>query len=134
MLGVGLCIGIFAQLIDIFINNAWILYRKLHSQIKSVAKLILKDFRYEIFSALIKINRSAKRTNKEKTTIIKPCKPRPVNCVHFDNIGNFLSTKEEDRYMECSVNTTVFCIKCDVRLFFVTGKNPRNCHLIFHTK
>lgn len=127
-------IGIFAQLIDICINNAWILYRKHHSQRKSEARLKLKLFRYEIFSALIKMNKSAKRTNQEETTIRKPCKPRPVDCVRFDNIGHFLSTKEEGRCMECTKKTTVFCIKCDVRVCFVTGKNPRNCHLKFHTK
>ncbi|CAF4773039.1 unnamed protein product [Pieris macdunnoughi] len=55
--------------------------------------------------------------------------------------GHFPSTKEDmGRCKFCQKITTVYCIKCNVRLCFVTGKNPfkykllTNCFLHFHNK
>ncbi|CAF4773020.1 unnamed protein product [Pieris macdunnoughi] len=65
----------------------------------------------------------------------------PTSPIRFDNTGHFPSTKEDmGRCKFCQKITTVYCIKCNVRLCFVTGKNPfkykllTNCFLHFHNK
>lgn len=123
-------IGIFCQLLDICINNAWILY-SIENKGKNKS---LKVFRYEIYQNLTKKNRFV---NVEGTKIqMKNSKTaRPTTPVRLDNVGHFPSMKEDmGRCKLCQKNTTVFCIKCNLRLCFVTGKNARNCFLNFHNK
>ncbi|XP_046971065.1 piggyBac transposable element-derived protein 2-like [Vanessa cardui] len=126
-------LSIFAQMLDICINNAWLLYRRKHSS-NAKAKISLKAFRYDIYDLLLKENRSAKRNRTEATKIVKPHVARPPSPVKYDNVGHFPSTMEEGRCRFCLKKTVVYCIKCNIRLCFVTGKNPRNCFLNFHTK
>nr|XP_026491734.1 piggyBac transposable element-derived protein 3-like [Vanessa tameamea] len=126
-------LAIFAQIIDICINNAWLLYRQKHSgNVKS--KKPLKAYRYDIYDLLCKVNRSATRKQTESVKVKKPHAPRPLSPLKYDNIGHFPSTMEEGRCRFCQKKTVVYCIKCNTRLCFVTGKAPRNCFLNFHTK
>lgn len=113
-------LGIFAQMLDISINNAWLLQRRVGNR-----NLSLKEFRFEIYQGLLKIKRTPRGISDTKT--------KTVDSVRYDNVGHFVSTKSEGRCVLCRKNTTVFCIKCDKRLCFVTGKSPRNCHLEFHS-
>lgn len=123
-------IGIFCQLLDICINNAWITQRKS----KTGKKKPLKIFRYEIFQNLTKKNRTVP-TEKVEPKIINPRSARPTNPIRFDNVGHFPNMKADmGRCKFYQKNTTVYCIKCDTRLCFVTGKNARNCFLSFHAK
>lgn len=127
-------IGIFSQLLDICINNAWLLHKRncYRNQRKSKS---LKVFRYEIFLSLTKKNRSMPIEKMQECNIINPRSARPTSPIRFDNIGHYPSTKEDmGRCKFCQKNTTVYCIKCNMRLCFVTGKNPRNCFLNFHNK
>lgn len=121
-------------MLDISINNAWLLYRRKHSS-NVKAKMSLKAFRYNICESLLKANRSAKRNKSETAKVNKPYVARPSSPVkYYDNVGHFPSTMEEGRCRYCQKETVIYCIKCNTRLCFVTGKNPRNCFLNFHTK
>lgn len=125
-------LAIFAQIIDISIN-VWLLYRQKHSgTVKS--KKPLKALRYDIYDLLCKANRSAKRKQTESVKVKKPHAPRPLSPLKYDKIGHFPSTMEEWRRRFCQKKTVVYCIKCNTRLCFVTGKDPRNCFSNFHTK
>ncbi|KAF9807340.1 hypothetical protein SFRURICE_007055 [Spodoptera frugiperda] len=94
----------------------------------------LKVFRFDVYELLCKSNRSAKRKQTESVKIKKPQAPRPLSPLKYDNTGHFPSTMEEGRCRFCQKKTVVYCIKCNTRLCFVTGKAPRNCFLNFHTK
>lgn len=126
-------IGIFCQLLDISINNSWILYKKNTNDRK---KMSLKIFRQDLYLNLTKKNRSVRSHSiVENSTIKNPKLPRPISPIRFDNICHFPNTKEDmGRCKYCLKNTTVYCMKCNIRLCFVTGKKSRNCFLNFHTK
>lgn len=128
-------LGIFSQLIDMCINNAWLLYRR------DGKKIALKDFRFELFEGLTKHNRIVKNINvtediDEGLKIHKPVSVRPTESVRFDDKGHLPEAGDET--MRCkyckSGRTTVYCIKCNVHLCFVVGKQKRNCFRNFHTK
>lgn len=126
-------LAIFAQTFDIYMNNAWLSYRQKHSgNVKS--KKPLKAFKYFIYDLLCKANRSATRKQTGSVKVKKPHAPRPLSPLKYVNIGHFPSTMEEGRCRFCQEKTVVYCIKCNTRLCFVTGKAPRNCFLNFHTK
>lgn len=118
--------GIFAQMLDIYINNAWLVHRKKNGCSR---KIPLKAFRYAVNKSFLNENRCAQRTRKTSPKVVKPRVARPSNPVKFDNLGHFPSTMEEGRCRFCQKKTVVFCIKCQSRLCFVTGKNDRNCFL-----
>ncbi|KAG6458350.1 hypothetical protein O3G_MSEX010814 [Manduca sexta] len=124
-------LAIFAQIIDICINNAWLLYcQKDSGNVKS--KKPLEAFSYDIYDLLCRANRSAKRKQTESVKVKKPHALRPLSPLKYDNIGHFPSTMEEGRCRFCQKKTSVvYCIKCNTRLCFVTGKAPRNCFLNF---
>lgn len=122
-------LSIFGQILDISVNNAWLVYRFRN-------KMKLKDFRHQVYESLLMENRSDHRQKTEATTVKKPRKKPPLPCspIKYDDVGHFPSTMEEGRCRYCQKKTIVFCIKCKTRLCFVTGKNERNCFLNFHTK
>lgn len=124
-------LGIFAQMLDICLNNAWLLHRTNNAK---KSQLPLKAFRFEVFECLCRENRTKKRQKTEYCVVNKPRAPRPCSPVKYDNTGHFPSTMDEGRCRYCKKKTVVFCIKCNMRLCFVTGKNDRNCFLNFHTK
>ncbi|XP_022823361.1 piggyBac transposable element-derived protein 3-like [Spodoptera litura] len=72
-------IGIFAQLLDICINNAWLLHRK-DSKSKSMP---LKDFRFELYEGLTKYQRSE---NGIKGTKKRVPQASPAETSRYDNI------------------------------------------------
>lgn len=78
-------LGIFAQMIDISINNAWLLYRR-QCGLKNVSAKPLKLFRREVSDGLAKSYRATQRQNTEKSAILKPVIARPVDSVRYDNI------------------------------------------------
>ncbi|KAF9419010.1 hypothetical protein HW555_004337 [Spodoptera exigua] len=104
-------LAIFSQMLDICVNNAWLLYRRKHSG-NAKGKIPLKAFRYEIYETLLKANRCAKRSKTETAKVSKPHVARPSSPVKYDNIGHFPSTMEEGRCRYCQKKTVVYCIKC----------------------
>ncbi|KAF9409550.1 hypothetical protein HW555_011115 [Spodoptera exigua] len=81
-------LAIFSQMLDICVNNAWLLYRRKHSG-NAKGKIPLKAFRYEIYETLLKANRCAKRSKTETAKVSKPHVARPSSPVKYDNIGHF---------------------------------------------
>lgn len=69
---------IFAQIIDICVNNAWILYRK-HAN-PATKCMRLKDFRYEVYLSLISTNKIVTYQKTDECTMRHMCKPRPIDC------------------------------------------------------
>lgn len=122
-------IGIFVQILDICINNAWLLYRRDQAQ-SSKQYIPLKDFRYEIYEGLKKFGRADKNDKARKGVP----SANPVESLRYDAIGHFMIMTTQGRCKLCQKLTTVLCMKCKVRLCFVTGKNPRNCQLDYHVK
>lgn len=127
-------LSIFAQLIDISINNAWLLYRQNKGKEKS-----LKEFRLDIFESLVKKGKPVKERSditgdiKEDRKIKKPVVARPIEDIRYDQVGHFPDSCSYGRCRYCKDGkTNVVCIKCNQRLCFVAGK--RNCFLNFHQK
>lgn len=126
--------GIFAHMLDICVNNAWLLYRRHCAQKKLKKTLSLKRFRIEIFVSL-----SAKRTvptdmpgPAENKIIKKPVVPRPIDDLRYDGIGHLPSITDKGRCRMCkSGYSTMICIKCSTRLCI---KRERNCFYEFHVK
>lgn len=122
---------IFAQLLDICLNNAWLLHRKVYPTKP------LKQFRLEVYESLIKKNRRNETKGvkdvKDERKIKNPVKPRPNEEVRYDQIGHFPDSCSYGRCRHCKDGkTNVICVKCNQRLCFVAGK--RNCFLNFHKK
>lgn len=91
-------LGIFAQIVDICLNNAWLTCRTAENTSKN---LKLKVFRYEVYEALLMANRCAKRQKTEVSRVCKPHAARPSSPIKFDNVGHFPSTKDEGRCRYC---------------------------------
>lgn len=128
-------LSIFSQLLDICVNNAWLMYRRDNSR-KGIKKVKpLKEFRLEIYRALLDKGRNVDKTTikdlNPDAKIKKPKRPRPVDDIKYDNIDHFPEHGTEyGRCAYCKKGfTTVFCLKCKVRLCFVKG---RNCHFNYH--
>lgn len=129
-------LGIFSQLIDMCINNAWIISKK-----DGTVKKSLKHFRYDIFEGLCRAGKRSSDESEEqlenKKVIQKTVKERPTDSVRYDNVGHFPdSGNKTSRCRYCKDGRTmVYCIKCNMYLCFVVGqKNKRNCFRLFHTK
>ncbi|KAJ0175946.1 hypothetical protein K1T71_008120 [Dendrolimus kikuchii] len=69
-------LGIFAQLIDICLNNAWLVYRNQNNADKK-SKMSLKVFRYKVYESLLMENRCAKRQKTAAPRVSKPQAARP---------------------------------------------------------
>ncbi|KAH9639642.1 hypothetical protein HF086_009095 [Spodoptera exigua] len=90
-------LGIFAQLLDMCINNAWLLYRR-----DNRPKISLKDFRYDVYESLRASGRIIEQpgdlvdiANVRKIQKPKPVTNRPVDSVRFDNLGHFPDIQEK---------------------------------------
>lgn len=125
-------LAIFVQMIDICMNNAWLLYRKDCKRNNMKTTMPLKAFRFEVSEGLKKTARSQSIGNLKKKK--KQTLAQPIEEIRYDNTGHFLNFTTQGRCRLCSKFTTVICMKCNVRLCFVAGKNNRNCHLEYHVK
>lgn len=127
-------LSIFAQMLDICINNAWLFYRREKCILEDRSKeYSLKYFRQCIAEALIQ-NRKGRKTfavqNEEYKKIKKPVLPRPSEEVRCDKVDHFpiYGTKGRCRYCK-SRETHWSCSKCVIRLCLV---KDRNCFIIAH--
>ncbi|KAI8435219.1 hypothetical protein MSG28_003575, partial [Choristoneura fumiferana] len=80
--------AIFRQILDICVNNAWLLYRRN----TATKKVPLKKFRLQIAAELLKKNRTKninQHFNVPQPEIRTPAAPRPPIGVRYDNIGHF---------------------------------------------
>lgn len=132
-------LGIFSQLIDICVNNAWLLYRRDNESFGNLKHDNLKTFRTNLALSLMKANQKSKLRksqfeNQQPSKKIRvPVSARPTDDVRCDQIGHFPSIVEKGRCRLCSNGqTTVFCQKCNARLCFVQGQKARNCFSLYH--
>ena len=130
--------NIFSQLLDICVTNAWLLYKRDYQLTENKeCKTLLKVFRQDIAISLTKYNRAIKsRPSKENINARKSYRQslqiKPKDDFKFDNIGHYPIFRTKGRCRYCPKGqTSITCIKCDMRLCFVEG---RNCFYDFHNK
>uniref|UniRef100_A0A8C6TQ61 PiggyBac transposable element-derived protein domain-containing protein n=1 Tax=Neogobius melanostomus TaxID=47308 RepID=A0A8C6TQ61_9GOBI len=112
-------LAIFWQMVDIAVNNAWLLHRR-HAAQLGQKHHCLKVFRLDVAKGLI-------YPEKQKRV------PRPVDDMIYDGIDHFPIVSVKGRCRMCQDGqTSIVCQKCKVRLCIVTGQNPRNCFHSFH--
>lgn len=126
--------SIFAQMLDIALNNSWLLHRRDCNQLTDENKLSLKKFRIQTALALIKTNTKSQIPRgilePGSEMITKPFLPRPVHEARLDCYDHFPIYTSQGRCRLCkNGKTTVFCSKCEQRLCFTPKKN---CFLLFH--
>lgn len=122
--------AIFSHLIDVCVNNAWILWRKNNPN----DKLRLKTFRLEVAKEFVKKNRVVPINEQiECNQVIKIKKPqsaRPSDAVKYDNLDHWPIFTSRGRCKSCkNGQTNIKCTKCDQRLCLV---EKRNCFYEFH--
>uniref|UniRef100_A0AAV2JQH2 PiggyBac transposable element-derived protein domain-containing protein n=1 Tax=Knipowitschia caucasica TaxID=637954 RepID=A0AAV2JQH2_KNICA len=132
-------LAIFWQMVDIAVNNAWLLHRRDAAQLGQKHHC-LKVFRLDVAKGLIypekqKRGRPSKgnEDNTPPRVIKQPKVPRPVDDMIYDRIDHFPIVSVKGRCRMCQDGqTSIVCQKCKVRLCIVTGQNPRNCLHSFH--
>lgn len=127
---------LFAQLLDISINNAWLLYRRDCRILLNQPALALKDFRVAVGESLLKAGKRKRgRPSFDEVPqkkIRKAKASRPADDVRYDTIGHWPSFGTKGRCRYCSTGQTrVKCTKCDMLLCFT---ERRNCFWSFHTR
>lgn len=92
-------IGIFSQMLDVYVNNAWLNYRKDCHTFNHKHVMRLKEFRVNIAIALslknkARVGRKSKKNYvPEDIQIRKKIAPRPIDDIRldkFDHCHNFI--------------------------------------------
>jgi hypothetical protein len=124
--------GIFAQMIDISVNNGWILYRRYCAQKKIKKTMSLKEFRCQIFLSLTSKSMEQHDISCSSQKIKKPVVPRPVDDTRYDGADHLPIFEEKGRCRLCKTGqTSICCSKCKTRLCMTKA---RNCFFEFHVK
>lgn len=124
-----------SQVIDICVNNAWILYRRNLPDNSPKNQIIpLKKFRYSIYQSLTQFGRDKRKKDSENRApsciIRNPSEPRPNTDIRYDKHDHFPSFSSKGRCKFCTKGqTSVFCQKCLQRLCLLPD---RNCFYAFH--
>ena len=103
---------IFLELIDIAVNNAWLLYRITGNKIDQ------NSFKTEVAESLLLLQ--AEKSSRSSAT---------APSLRFDNTGHLVDATENSKEMRCAQcqNKTRFqCIKCKRAL------HPKLCFLAYH--
>lgn len=133
-------LAIFSQILDVAVNNAWLLYRRDFLSGRTDAKekpVTLKKFRLQIAESLSYKNKrgrpSATAPTPQKKIIRKPKATRPIDDVRLDRYDHFPQyTNKKNRCKYCTKGITrVFCTKCNLPYCFTTKSN---CFSDAHTK
>lgn len=127
--------NIFGQMLDITVNNAWLLYRR-KCNMKSLKNISLKKFRQRLAVELRQKGRSNETEPPspvpKKVLIQNPSAPRPPDSVRYDGYNHWPEYTTYGRCKFCKNNkTNIQCSKCKQRLCLVT---KRNCFYNFHNK
>jgi hypothetical protein len=126
-------LSIFAQMLDISLNNSWLLHRRDCKQLVE-KHLSLKRFRTQVALALIKTNTLSQNRSASDcprpAKIAKPFLARPVDEARLDCYDHFPVFTTQGRCRLCkNGKTTVICTKCGQRLCHTPKKN---CFILFH--
>ncbi|XP_013194243.2 piggyBac transposable element-derived protein 2-like [Amyelois transitella] len=122
---------IFSQMLDICVNNAWLLYRRDHKLSNQKPALKLKCFRLNVAAALAAAGRDEIKPEDFKSPkIVTPSGPLPIDSIRYDCIGHWPAVDKKGRCRFCKLGqTTILCKKCKVRLCLM---DKRNCFESFH--
>jgi hypothetical protein len=125
--------NIFFQLLDVALNNAWLIHRRDCDEIGDKAKK-LKPSRLYIANTLINCNIQPKtnvRSDPSVVSLIKTVAPRPPQEVRLDGINHLPNITTQGRCKACKTGKTmIVCIKCNQRLCLTQKKK---CFVTFHT-
>lgn len=117
-------IPLFSQLLDICINNAWLLYRR---EAKESKPFKLKEFRCAISKSLVTFQRVVTMTPRGSKKCLTP------DCqvdIRYDHVGHLPTFTTKGRCKKCIKGQTKFkCSKCNVRLCLT---EERNCFYDYH--
>ncbi|KAJ8955054.1 hypothetical protein NQ314_006932 [Rhamnusium bicolor] len=111
--------GIFSQILDICVNNAWLLFRREATLLQITKPTKLKDFRYYVIERLLLKNKKRGRPSNGDIKcpgkrIHRPMKARPGDDVRFDSVGYFPKFIKKGRCRNCPKDqTSISCLKCD---------------------
>lgn len=125
--------AVFSQLLDLCVNNGWLLKRR-HERLLGVnGKCALKEYRMLVASSLLLTGRTMASPAPLIMKLIRlPTNPRPPDSVRLDNVGHYPECTTKGRCMQCTEGQTrLKCNKCDLRFCLLPA---RNCFLHFHTK
>lgn len=130
--------SIFSQIIDISINNAWLLYKRDSNILQENPKTVipLKQFRIKLAKSLLQADRVKRgRPSNEQLPLTSkkiknPVKPRPQDDIRLDHLDHFPIYGAMGRCRNCKKGqTAIFCSKCNIRLCLVQN---RNCFMDVH--
>ncbi|CAK1593994.1 unnamed protein product [Parnassius mnemosyne] len=130
---------IFSQMLDICINNSWLLYRRdRNARIDTKKRKSLKNFRMEIYESLRRYERNDMSDirgpgMKSTKTIQKPAAERPPDAVRYDQVAHYptiITSRGRCMYYTKGL-TNFFCQKCKLRLCLLP---ERNCFIEYHIK
>lgn len=115
---------LFSQLLDICVNNAWLVYRR---ETKESKPMRLKEFRCAISKSLVTLQRAIKITSGGQKRFLTPeCQVDS----RYDHVGHFAIFTTKGRCKKCIKGQTKFlCSKCNVRLCLT---EDRNCFYCYH--
>uniref|UniRef100_W5MSZ2 PiggyBac transposable element-derived protein domain-containing protein n=1 Tax=Lepisosteus oculatus TaxID=7918 RepID=W5MSZ2_LEPOC len=120
---------IFWQLIDIAVNNAWLLYRHDAAAIGPVKLKKLKAFRLDVAKGLI----YPEKQKRGRPSLGNENDAPPIDEMCYDGNSHYPVLSVKGRCRMCpDGQTSIRCEKCNVRLCIVTGQNARNCLRSFH--
>jgi len=128
----------FSQMLDISVNNAWLLYRR-DCELHKEKDKRLKEFRHEIAVALTSKDKprlgrrpALENSNFPVKKIRHEIAPRPYTEIRYDKTDHCPTFTKKGRCRHCSAGqTSIICLKCNVRLCLIEG---RNCFQQFHYK
>ncbi|XP_050546149.1 piggyBac transposable element-derived protein 3-like [Daktulosphaira vitifoliae] len=137
-------IKIFFHVLDLCVVNAWLLYRRVHTD---NSYLPLVDFKLLVSEVLcekqkVSPKRRGRPTLEENTTEYMynekkrrrgPCKEIPEQEVRLDGYDHYpihTNNRIRCKYPDCNFKTMITCQKCTIPLCI---NKERNCFLLFHT-
>ncbi|XP_064468275.1 piggyBac transposable element-derived protein 2-like [Ornithodoros turicata] len=125
---------LFAQLIDICVNNAWHLYRRAPRRITATEGL--QGNRATVTKALLAANKKKSGrlspSCQPQQKIKRPKIPMPQDDIRYDGVGHWQGFAAKGRCRYCPWGQTrIICTKCGVLLCFMAD---RNCFRPFHSK
>ncbi|XP_061717480.1 piggyBac transposable element-derived protein 3-like [Cydia pomonella] len=118
-------LSIFSQIIDICVNNAWLMYRR-DSKRKGIKKYLgLKQFRLQIYQGLLKADKRASGLVPTVTDVIrKPNRILPVDDVKYDGLDhlpNFLDMFETSLNIAVNFMFNICCLQHLRRVLSMMG-------------
>ncbi|XP_028461658.1 piggyBac transposable element-derived protein 3-like [Perca flavescens] len=113
--------GIYWQIVDIAVNNAWLLHRHDAAALGQKHQC-LKDFRLDAARGLIYLEKQKRgrpsKGNEDNTpqkVIKQPKVPRPVDDMRYDRIDHFPILSVKGRCRMCQDGqTSIMCQKCKI--------------------